>query len=109
MEPCDLVELIEQRHRPERFAIDSHRITAFEADADVIGLIGSAHWRAREEEEILRRLPGRILERPALVRDMPDVAVTREDLLLRRRDRDPVQGRIVEGVLARADFPFAPR
>ena len=90
-------------------AVHGHGGALQEADRHVFGRVRRQARIDREHEEVIRRRGVRILEDPALVRDVPDVAVARVDLGGGGGHRDVALGGVGEGVLAAADVPLAPR
>ena len=91
------------------YAVHRDRRAGLEADRHLLRLVGRVLGRGREHEQIRGRCLTGILEHSALVRDVPDVAVARVDLLTRRVDRDVVLRGVRDRVLAAADVPLAPR
>src|SRR5690606_2319141 len=76
----DLVQALEQWHRGKWLAVHACGEAVLEPDRDVLRPGGRLLRRAGEEEEVLLRLEGRILERTTLVRHVPDVAIAGVDL-----------------------------
>ena len=105
----DRVQLLHQLHRSELPALERDRHAALEADAHGFGPRGLAVGIGCELVERLGRFVRRILERAALVRDVPEVGVAREQVALLGRHRDAVPLGVGERVLARDDVPLAPR
>ena len=73
------------------------------------GLSGASLGALGEHPDFVRRGVGRVFERAALVRDVPDVAVAAVDLGGGGGDGHVVRRGVVDGVLARNDVPLAPR
>ena len=72
-------------------------------------LVGRLDRLRGEHEHVRLRRRVRILEVSTLVAEMPEIGISRIDLLLRRSDRDAARSGIVDGVLAAANVPLAPR
>ncbi len=105
----DLVECLDHLYGAERLPVDRHRVPFGELDLYVLGGVRRVLWRRRPLKHLRIGLERRILERSALVGDVPEVLVTRIELGL----IDPVQRnvalpRISEELLARAVLPFTP-
>jgi hypothetical protein len=106
-------DLVQQRHHLDRvqlLAVHAHRVAVLEPDLDELGRIGRVLGSNRPAEHALLGLVPRILERAALVRDVPEVLISRIELrLIHSRERDAAGARVRERVLTRADVPLAPR
>ena len=110
MDRTRLVELGEQIQEGERAPVDRHGNPGLEAQLDLAWRVGSFRRIGRPYVHVVPGRDGRILERPALVADVPQVLVARIQLLLVDSvERDAVRPRIGQGVLARGDVPFPPR
>jgi hypothetical protein len=81
-------------------AVDSNGSARFELDVHVRRPVGCLADRAGDRVDAIERLPRRILDLAALVRDVPQVPILRVDLLLALRDRDLVPNRVVHRCFA---------
>ena len=110
--PCSApiaVQLFEQLERRHALAVHRNRHALFESDGHLAGLVGRLRGALGQHPDFVRRGVGRVFERAAFVRDVPDVAVAAVDLGGRSGDRHVVCARVFDGVFARNDVPFAPR
>ena len=105
---ADRVQRLEQLERLHLLAVDRDRHALLETDGHFAGLVGRFRGTLGQHPDVVRRGVGRIFERPAFVRDVPDIAVAAVDLGGRCRDRHVVLAGVLDGVLARNDVPFAP-
>ena len=106
---ADLVQQLDQCDRRVGDAINRDGVAVVEPDLNVLRAIGRIFRCVGQHVHVRRRFVGRILERTALVRDVPEVAVARVDLGFGGRHLDAARRRIVDRVLARADIPLTPR
>ncbi len=90
-------------------AVHRNRHALFESDGDLAGLVGRFGRALGQHPDFVRRGVGRVFERAAFVRDVPDVAVAAVDLFGGCGDGHVVDAGVFDGVLARNDVPFAPR
>ena len=93
---------------PQALAVQRARDARLEVDRHDLGRVRGPLGGGREHPDVVRRRHGRVLERPALVGDVPQVAVAAVDLLLGRGHRHAVRARVVDRVLAAVDRPHAP-
>jgi hypothetical protein len=105
----DLVQAVEQARGRQPLAVDRHRAPVLEADPDLARRVRRLLGRAREDEHALVGRAPRVLEDPALVGDVHEVAVHRVGLRERRGDRDAVLLGVGDAVGARLEVPLAPR
>src|SRR5512140_1140225 len=108
MASADRVETRQNCNRVKEDSVDSNWSALVETNGDFFGLIGSIFGRSRKHEEIGRGWLCRIFENSALVRDVPDIAVARIDLLSRCRNGNVVFRSVLECVCATLDVPLTP-
>src|SRR4029079_13630563 len=106
---ADFVERRENRDRIEEYSVDCNGSSLTESNRNFFRFIRRKLWRRGQHEEISRRTLARIFEHSAFVRDVPDVAVTRIDLLTRRSYGNVVLRGVVERIFAALDIPHTPR
>ena len=108
MHATDLVQAFDERHRRQRLAIHGYGIAGLEADLDVLRPVGCVLGRVCQHVDVGRRLPRRVLDRTALMRHVPEVAIAREDLLLADRQCEATRFGVRDRVFPRMDVPFTP-
>ncbi len=94
---------------PLRHAVDALGDAALKVDGDLLRLVGRSLRADRPLVHGLFRLVPGVLQQAALVAQVPQVAVAAVDRLLGGGDGHIVLGGVVQGVLAAADGPLAPR
>src|ERR1039457_4240579 len=77
-------------------ATDRDRHALFEPDGDFAGLVGRFGRTPGEHPDFIRRRVGRVFQRPAFVRDVPDVAIPAVDLGGGGGDRDVALARVLD-------------
>ena len=109
--PClapSSLRLLHDAHQPLRDAVEPLGDALAEVDLDVLGFLRGLFGRSGPLEHVCRRLVPRILQRAALVAQVPEVAVLAVDALHGGLDGHIVLGGVVQRVLAPADVPLAP-
>src|ERR1035438_5049510 len=105
---ADSVERFEQFERLHALAIDRNRLALLKGDGHLARRIGRFRRALREHPDFVGSGVGRVLQRAAFVRDVPDVAVAAVDLGGGGGDGDVVRARVLDGVLAGHDVPLPP-
>src|SRR5438105_4976175 len=77
-------------------------------DGDLFRVVGGIFGRGRQHEQISGRRRRWLFEDPTLMRDVPEVAIARIDLVPRCCNRDPVRFSVSDCILTATDIPFAP-
>ena len=106
--PAQGVQVRHQGRRGGLLAVDRHRRAGLKGDLHDFGLVGGVLRGGAQQEHALGRLLPGILQRPALVGQVPQVAVTTVDRFYGGSHRDVALAGVMDGVLARADLPLAP-
>ena len=106
---ADLVQRLHQRRRRELPPFTATGHARLEADRHLLRRVRRVHRIGGQLEHRRLGLERRVLERAALVGEVPEVAVARVRIFLRHRHGDAVRGGVVDRVLARDDVPLAPR
>ncbi len=106
---ADLVQQLDQRNRIELHPVHGNRSALFEADFDLLLAVGSFLRRTGQLPGAGERRVARIFQFPALVADVPQVAIAAVDLLAAGGHGNAALLGIVEAVFARLQIPLAPR
>ena len=104
----DLVQRLEQLDGAERDMVHADRGAVLEADLHDDGVVGSLERVLRHEENVLGGLLRRILEDPALMGAVPQVAVGRIRLVGGGDDGDPFLLDVGDELLAALERPLPP-
>ena len=103
------VQRLEQREGRKRLPVDRHRDPLFEPHFEVQGAVGRVGGIACPQEHVVAGSVGGVLQRSALVADVPQVLVARVQLLLvDALERDPPRVGVRKRVFARRNVPLPP-
>ncbi len=106
--PADGVQPLDEFGRAQAFSIDGNRRAALELDFDILRLIRRVFGRGGNLVHALFRLVPGVFQQAALVRKMPQVRIAAVNGFDGSRDWHVVFGGVGNGILARANLPFAP-
>src|SRR5690606_35587946 len=101
----DLVELLDEFDAVGGLAVERDGAAVLEGEADDLRLVGRVFDVAAEHPDAGgRRVPG-VFDGPALVGDVPEVAVSAEDLGGAGGALDVAFGQVVQQILSRVHVP----
>ncbi len=106
--PADFVQQLDQRNRIELHAIHRNWNAFFKADDDLLLAVGSVLRRTSHLPGGGKRRVARIFQFPALVADVPEIAVAAVNFLPAGFDGNSPLLRVVETIFARLQIPLPP-